>query len=657
METSLLVQRLQEFHQWRVQLASGLRELSAVTGKLELLPGATMLRLESLGDEIAQDSLRIAFFGEFARGKTELVNALFFADLGGRVLPSGPGQTTMCPVEISGCKQDPGLRLLPINSRSLDTSVEKLKRVKAVWTHLPLDLADVEARDSALAHITETLCVPLVEARRYGLCPPLRSAAGNQNASHCPSCDMGRVLIPRWRYALLSMPHPVLAAGLSILDTPGLNAIGSEPELALESSTSADAIVFVLGADTGVTQSDLEIWDQYLCRNLYQKQLVVLNKVDMLWDELRDDAQVSASIQSQVEVTARRLQISPLQVLPVSGQKGLVSRIRGDQILLARSGIAPLEAAIADILIPAKRLAVLSRVQNLVDRVVAEQRTILDEQIHHLDEDIDSMQRLGAQSEGKVPRLVARQQKILRTFASDRSAFHQKQREFVAATENWLLSSLSMDRFDSIIGDARNELLAAWTTIGIYERFSQFFADTISHFDTALDRANRLSALMVDSYRQLEQRYGLPALDTVPYAILPRRAELLGMAENYQRFGKRLEIAAKTQGAVVRTAFLTVATKVQDFVRETRLELQAWVSESLEMMNRQMDLFYLQAKDQLQALEAIMESMMNIQPRIAELERQKKAKILLLLDLDAAYQSLQGVLGPYTLADTTNNLA
>ncbi len=654
MTKSPLIQRLQEFHAWRVQLADGLRELSVVTGRLELLPGATMLRLEDLGDEIVQDSLRIAFFGEFSRGKSELINALFFADMGGRVLPSGPGQTTMCPVEISGSSQDAGLRLLPITSRSLDTSVEKLKKATAVWTHLPVDLMDVEARDNALAHVTETLCVRLEEARRYGLCPPLRSASGNQSGSPCPSCDMGRVLIPRWRYALLGMPHPVLDAGLSILDTPGLNAIGSEPELALESSTSADAIVFVLGADTGVTQSDLEIWDQYLCRNPHQKQLVVLNKVDMLWDELRGKEQVSASIQSQVEVTTRRLLISADQVLPVSGQKGLVARIRGDKMLLAQSGMAPLEAAIADILIPAKRATVLSRVQKLANRVVVEQRLILDEQIRRIDEEIHSMERLGTQSEEKVPRLLARQQKILRTFTSDRNAFQQKQREFVEAAENWLLSSLSMDRFDNIIKDARSELLAAWTTMGIYERFSQFFADTISHFDTALDRANRLSALMVDSYRQLEQRYGLAPLNTIPYAILPRRTELLDMADSYERFGKRLEIAAQTQGAVVRTAFLTVAGKVRDFVLETRRELQTWVTESLEMMNRQMDLFLLQVKDQLHALEAIMDSMVNIQPRIVDLERQRKEKISFLLDLDAAYQLLEGMLGPFAFVGATD---
>ena len=42
----------------------------------------------------------LAFVAEFSRGKSELINAIFFADAGRRVLPATPGRTTMCPVEL-----------------------------------------------------------------------------------------------------------------------------------------------------------------------------------------------------------------------------------------------------------------------------------------------------------------------------------------------------------------------------------------------------------------------------------------------------------------------------------------------------------------------------------------------------------------------------
>ena len=52
--------------------------------------------------------------------------------------------------------------------------------------------------------------------------------------------------------------------GLVILDTPGLNAIGTEPELTLNMLPNAHAVLFILAADTGVTKSEIDVWRQYI---------------------------------------------------------------------------------------------------------------------------------------------------------------------------------------------------------------------------------------------------------------------------------------------------------------------------------------------------------------------------------------------------------
>jgi hypothetical protein len=60
----------------------------------------------------------LAFVAEVSRGKSELLNAIFFADTGRRVLPATPGRTTMCPVELqfdAGTAAE--LALLPIDTR------------------------------------------------------------------------------------------------------------------------------------------------------------------------------------------------------------------------------------------------------------------------------------------------------------------------------------------------------------------------------------------------------------------------------------------------------------------------------------------------------------------------------------------------------------
>jgi hypothetical protein len=57
---------------------------------------------------------------------------------------------------------------------------------------------------------------------------------------------------PAWRHALISYPHPAAKCGLVVLDTPGLNALGTEPGAHAIDDTEC-AIVFLLAMDTGVT--------------------------------------------------------------------------------------------------------------------------------------------------------------------------------------------------------------------------------------------------------------------------------------------------------------------------------------------------------------------------------------------------------------------
>jgi hypothetical protein len=140
----------------------------------------------------------------------------------------------------------------------------------------------------------------------------------------------------------------LLKQGLVILDTPGLNAIGAEPELTVSLIPQAHAVVFILGADTGVTKSDLSIWREHLITEAgdTDERLVVLNKIDTLWDALSTPEQIQAQIERQKSTTAAILGIAPEQVIAVSAQKGLVAKVTKDAALLQQSCLPVLEDAL-----------------------------------------------------------------------------------------------------------------------------------------------------------------------------------------------------------------------------------------------------------------------------------------------------------------------
>ncbi len=621
--SSPILSSLESFALWRAEAADSLHQLAELTSELGLLPGGSILRIENQAFAMEQDTLRLAVVGEFSRGKSELINALFFADMRQRFLPTSSGQTTMCPVEIRGAPQGrPGLQLLPISSRSMDVSIEKLKRAGSAWTRMAWE-ADSKASGSRLKVLTETICVPIEEARRLGLCPPLNRVSKNRENTVCPSCGLGKVLIPRWRHAMLFLPHPILDAGLTVLDTPGLNAIGAEPELTFSMLAEAEAVIFLLGVDTGVTQSDLIIWEQYLKKNTKQRQLVVLNKIDTLWDELRDPFEIAEEIELQAERTATRLGIDRAQVIPVSGQKGLLARIRGDVDLLERSGMPELERAVADLLIPARRQQLAQQGQQLEQQILAEQQVLLQDQAQQLGKQIAELIDLKERSSEKVPKLLRQHQHRLSQFEEDRQQFELRKRAFQELVQELLLLPLSTSTFDLLISNAKSEMLSAWTTAGIVERFHSFFAEAIRQFDAALAGAERVNEEIAKEYAGLQGRYALPALGTLPYAMLPRRAELLAMAESYERFGMMLEIAVNTQSAVVRKAFLTVAGKVRDYIVETRRDAQAWVDEVMGVLNQYLESYQDKAQEELRALERISKTLDSIDTRV-ELLRAKQ---------------------------------
>ncbi len=327
---------------WRREFALRLKLLSEWMKDHDLLNAAVEERLLRLESQVRSDKVMVAFVAEFSRGKSELINAIFFAGYGRRIMPASAGRTTMCPTEL-GYDADvpPCLRLLPIETRLKSQALMEWRMVPEKWTRIDLDVNDPVQLAKALEKVAEIRRVTQDEARALGF---WHDEAPEDN----PRVDAdGMVEVPKWRHALINIAHPLLKQGLVILDTPGLNAIGAEPELTVSLIPQAHAVVFILAADTGVTKSDLAIWREHLITDEgNDARMVVLNKIDTLWDALSTPAQIQAQIDRQRATSAEILGLPIAQVLPVSAQKGLVAKVTGDDKLLQASCLPALEQAL-----------------------------------------------------------------------------------------------------------------------------------------------------------------------------------------------------------------------------------------------------------------------------------------------------------------------
>jgi len=329
---------------WRREFALRLKLLAQWLKDQDLLDASVEDRLHRLQAQVKADKVMVAFVAEFSRGKSELINAVFFAGYGRRIMPASAGRTTMCPTEMGFDPEiPPCLRLLPIETRLKPQSLMEWRMVPDKWQRFELDVNNPQQLASAFSKVAETQRVPLEQAHALGFWQ--KQQAGQELLQD----DKGLVEIPKWRHALINVAHPLLKQGLIILDTPGLNAIGAEPELTVSLIPQAQAVVFILGADTGVTQSDLSIWQEHLVEDPkdVSTRLVVLNKIDTLWDALDGPESVNEQIERQKQLSSQILRIPPEQVIAVSAQKGLLAKVNQDEELLKRSCLSELEEALS----------------------------------------------------------------------------------------------------------------------------------------------------------------------------------------------------------------------------------------------------------------------------------------------------------------------
>ena len=342
-----LAARFEAYGDWRKRLALGVSALHEWLREQELADARVDLKVQQVLERLHQDKLVVAFVAEFSRGKSELINAIFFADFGARLLPTTTGRTTMCPTELLfDATRTPSIRLLPIETRLKDASVQEFRNYADEWVTFPLDLSDAGKMSEVLARVSEVKRVSVALARALGLEDDEEPGSAGRLGANAED----RVEVPCWRHAIINFPHPLLQQGLVILDTPGLNAVGTEPELTLSLLPSAQVVLFVLAADAGVTKTDLDVWKRDLAGDDAAQRagrIVVLNKIDSLWDELKPEAAVAAEIDRQVVATAALLDLPPAQVFPVSAQKGLLAKVNGDDALLRKSRLPALEEALS----------------------------------------------------------------------------------------------------------------------------------------------------------------------------------------------------------------------------------------------------------------------------------------------------------------------
>ncbi len=113
--TSRFESEIARYNQWREDLARSVHQYHDWLEHTNQLDVQQSIRFYDLLENLNRGRLLLAFLAEFSRGKSELINALFFSSFKERLLPSDVGRTTMCPTELfHDPNEEPYLKLLSV---------------------------------------------------------------------------------------------------------------------------------------------------------------------------------------------------------------------------------------------------------------------------------------------------------------------------------------------------------------------------------------------------------------------------------------------------------------------------------------------------------------------------------------------------------------
>jgi hypothetical protein len=622
-----LARQFDDYHEWRDQLDRQVMRLRDWLRDADLLDNQAEQRLRHVRERLAEDRLIVAFVAEFSRGKSELINALFFADRGGRVLPSAAGRTTMCPTEISWEKgQSPGIALLPIETRAEGASITELRGMSEAWQTFPFDPALPESMAPALRRVGDVKNMAADAARALGF------AIGDGADGSLVADRDGMVEVPRWRHAMIRFPHPLLAQGLVVLDTPGLNAIGAEPELTLSLLPGAHAVLFVLAADTGVTQSDLTVWREHVgnCPG----RMVVLNKVDGLWDGLRPDWEIEAEIASQARSCAQILGLPVSQVFPVSAQKGLLAKVNGDAGLLARSKLARLEQALATELLAGKQEIVAGSTATEALRLAAETRQLLTTRRAAIATQLDELTGLRGKHESVIAHTVTK-------VGAEKEAFERGLREYYAVRSVFsqlsekLFSHLGPERLRSHSRQARNAMAHASFTPQLTAAMNTLIVSARANIEASEKCVAEIADMMRAMHEKFGGQYGFALEPPPPFSLQHGLAQIDQLQEGFRRhFGSLLNLMTRDKHTLTQQFFETIATQLRRLFEQCNHDADQWLRVMMAPLETQVRELQRQLKQRQDSIRRIHETADSLEDRIDELSANLGALESRLRELD-----------------------
>jgi hypothetical protein len=517
-----LAQHFAAYSEWRAELSGVLEKFAGWLVENELADAQTDRRIAELLEKLREDRLHVAFVAEFSRGKSELINALFFANYGNRVLPSTAGRTTMCPTELMFDRtRAPSIELLPIETREANASISEYKRFPDEWEIIPLDTASAEAMQDALRHVSDVIRVDLETAKKLGF------AVGEGDAV--------RVSRRRGRNArgsaLAPCDHqfPASSAGAGAGDPRHTrpqrdrHRAGVDPVAAAQCARCAVHPGRRYGrhavrSDRLARTHRSAGWTQEGPHRRSEQDRQPVGRTQV--------AGRSRCRRSPGRSTlARGRSIARRQIFPVSAQKALVAKINDDADLLRRSRLGELEHALSEELIPAKQEIVRDNTDSEFSDCYLRTRSLLESRLASLREQVTELTELRGKNKGVVEYMMGKVRVEKEEFESGLQRYYAVRSVFSQLTNN-LFAHLGLDSLRLLTTETRDAMQHATFSKTLSAAMAHFFEVARGNLSRSEGRGGEIRAMMEAIYKKFAVEHGLKLGAPIGFSLMRYSKEI-----------------------------------------------------------------------------------------------------------------------------------
>ena len=393
-------------------------------------------------------------------------------------------------------------------------------------------------------------------------------------------------------------------------------------------------MVFVLAADAGVTASDLQIWEEHIEQLKNRPNLglyAVLNKIDVLWDELSGRKKTEKAINRVVRQTSRHLKIPESDILPISAQKALLGRIKDDKALILRSQINDVEDVLANTILGNKESVMWDNIIGQSSRLIEDAQQVLKSRKEQLEKQAEEIKGIRGSTESELNELLEKSRIAQQEFKKRQLALRPSQRLLERQTEV-LLDSIGKEPLDEIIQRTLHEMVESRTSIGMMRttrRFYQAIEAMMNEFCREAELSNKMAESM---YAKFSRDFDVDLLEARYLKAKIYRRELQHLLDESSQLNRNLMLTLAEQSVAVKRFFTTTVNNIAMFFKHIRKELRQWSREVmlplLQQVNSLRDL-----------LDQNHQQLLALKHNEATVEGRLKALKTLIFELDTEIQN------------------